>query len=95
MLKGIFGCKTEVTAGCRKYHNETCSLHQILIKDDIGWALNTHGIDDKRILNFRKLEGNRPFGTRRNRRDKNIKIDLKEKKCDNIFWIHLAQDRRQ
>lgn len=61
----------------------------------MGWARNTRGRDEKPILNFRKPEGTRPFRTRRNIQDKNIKIYIKENICDNIDWIHLAQDRSQ
>jgi hypothetical protein len=37
-------------------------------------------------------EGNRPFGRPRRRWGNNIIIDLTETGCDDVDWIHLAQD---
>jgi hypothetical protein len=43
----------------------------------------------------RKLEGKRPLGRLRRRREDNIKMDLRERGWCNMDWIHLAQDRDQ
>ena len=40
-----------------------------------------------------KLEGKRPIGRRRRRREDNIMIDLKEVGCGSMSRIELAQDR--
>jgi hypothetical protein len=41
-----------------------------------------------------KGEGNRPRRRPRSR-ENNIKIDLKEIRCNNVKWIHLEQDMGQ
>jgi len=40
-----------------------------------------------------KPEGGRQLGRRRHRWKDNIEMDLKDKGCDDIYWIHLPQDR--
>jgi hypothetical protein len=40
----------------------------------------------------KKPEGKRPLG-RPMQMGKNIKMDLREMGCENVDWIHLAQDR--
>jgi hypothetical protein len=40
-----------------------------------------------------KLEGKRPLGRPRRRRDGNIKMDLQEVGCWGTDWIELAWDR--
>jgi hypothetical protein len=42
----------------------------------------------------RKPEGKRPLGRPR-RRFKDIRTDLAETGCDDVDWIHLAQERNQ
>jgi hypothetical protein len=44
---------------------------------------------------IRKPEGKRPLGRNRHRWENNIKLDLKEIRCDGIDWNHLARDRDQ
>jgi hypothetical protein len=41
-----------------------------------------------------KPEGNKTFGRPRSRCVVSIKMDLRERECDGIDWIDLAQDRR-
>jgi hypothetical protein len=43
----------------------------------------------------RKPEGKRSAGRHRFRWENNIKMDLKRIQCQNINWIHLAQDGEQ
>jgi len=40
-----------------------------------------------------KLEGKRPMGRPRHRREVNIKTDLQEVGCGCMDWMKLAQDR--
>jgi hypothetical protein len=40
-----------------------------------------------------RLEGRRPLGRPRRRREDNIKMDLREIGFGDVDWIHLAQDR--
>jgi hypothetical protein len=40
-----------------------------------------------------KPEGKRPLGSPRRRWVDNIRMDLREIGWDDVYWIHLAQDR--
>ena len=40
-----------------------------------------------------KPEGKRPLGKPRRRWEDNIKMDIQEGGCGDIYWIELAQDR--
>jgi hypothetical protein len=40
-------------------------------------------------------EGKRPLGRRRHRWVDNIKMDLREIRCDGMDWIDLAENRDQ
>jgi len=40
-----------------------------------------------------KLEGKRPLGIPRRRREDNINMDLQEVGCEGMDWIELAQGR--
>jgi hypothetical protein len=42
-----------------------------------------------------KTEGKRPLGRLMHRKQDNIKMDLKEKECEDVHWIHVTQDRIQ
>jgi hypothetical protein len=44
---------------------------------------------------FNKLDGKRPVRRPRHRWEDNIKMYLKETRCEDVDWIHLAQDRVQ
>ena len=39
-----------------------------------------------------KLEGKRPLGKPRRRREDNIKVDFREVECGGMDWIELVQD---
>jgi hypothetical protein len=56
-----------------------------------------HGRDEKcyNVL-IRKPTGKRQLARLRYRwENANIKVDLREIRCDGVDWIHLAQDRDQ
>ena len=40
-----------------------------------------------------KPEGKRPLGRRRHRWEDNIKMDFQEVRCEEAYWIDLAQDK--
>jgi hypothetical protein len=42
-----------------------------------------------------KPERKRQFGRSRRKWDDNIRMDLREIRCEHVDWIHLAQDRDQ
>jgi hypothetical protein len=42
-----------------------------------------------------KSKGKTPFGISRRRWEDNIKMDLKEVRCEGMDWIHMAEDRDQ
>jgi transposase len=43
----------------------------------------------------RNPEGKRPLGRPRRRWVDNVKMDLREKGCNGVDWIDVAQDRDQ
>jgi hypothetical protein len=62
----------------------------------MGKVYSTHG--DKRnacrVL-MGKLDGKRPRRRSKRKREDNIKMDLREIRCDDMVWIRLTQDRDQ
>jgi hypothetical protein len=55
----------------------------------VAWIWEGRGVF--RVL-VGKLEGKRPLGRPRHRREDNIKVDLQEE-CGGMDWIELAWDR--
>jgi hypothetical protein len=100
ILTRIFGLKKdEVTRGWRKLHNEELhnlysspSLIRMIKSRRMRWVGHVARMGEKRnayrIL-VGKPEGKRPLG----RWVDNIKMDLREIRCDGMDWIDLAQDR--
>jgi hypothetical protein len=43
----------------------------------------------------REPEGKRPLGRTRHRWEDNVKLDLKEIRYGDVYWIRLAKDRDQ
>jgi hypothetical protein len=63
-------------------------------KDEID--MQQHEGNEKRIQNFsRKPTGKRPLGRLSCEWENNIKSDLTYILCENVKWIHLAQNRVQ
>jgi hypothetical protein len=62
----------------------------------MGWAFNITRETRKayKIL-VGKPEGKRPFERRRRRLEDNIRMDLREIRCEGVDWMHLTQDRDQ
>jgi hypothetical protein len=56
-------------------------------------AYKTHRGDEKYKISVGKPEGKRPLGSLGHRLEGNIKTYLKVVGCQNVNWIHLAQDR--
>jgi hypothetical protein len=42
-----------------------------------------------------KHEWERPLGRPRRRWEDNIRIDLRKKRRESVYWIHMAQDKNQ
>jgi len=61
----------------------------------LRWAAHVAGIGERRgsyrVL-VGKLDGKRPLGRPRFRREDNIKMDLQEVGYGGLDWIELAQD---
>jgi hypothetical protein len=97
--------RDEVTGGWRKLHNE--ELHNLYSspsiirmiqskEDEMGRPYSTYAPKKNayRIL-VGKPEGNRPLGRPRRRWVDNIRMYLREREWDGIYWIDLAQDMDQ
>jgi hypothetical protein len=60
----------------------------------MGGACGTHGRGEKRVqVLIGKLEGKRPLGRSRRRREDGIRMDLRETGWWCVEWNYLAQDR--
>jgi len=100
-LRRIFGPKrVEVTWEWRRLHNEElyCLLSSPniirVIKWRIKWVGNVARMGDRRGI-YRvlvgKTEGKRALGRPRRRWENNIKMDLKEVRC-NMVWLKIGAD---
>jgi hypothetical protein len=57
----------------------------------MSMARSTRGRDEKYIQNLiGKPEGKRPRGRPRRRWEDNIRMDLRERRCKGVSWMHLA-----
>jgi hypothetical protein len=45
------------------------------------------------MRNEHKFVVEKPLGKRRRRWEDNIRMDLRETSCEDVNWIHLAQER--
>jgi hypothetical protein len=104
VLGSIIGTKRdEVTGGRRKLHDE--GLHNLypspnvtgVIKSRrICWAGHVVYVEEQRSayeIFVGKPEGMRQLGTLVSKRNSDIKIDIKDKGCESVDWIHVDQDR--
>ena len=94
VLRRIFGPKRdEVTGEWRKLHNEELNnLYIIIIIWEGHVARMGEGRGVYRVL-VGKPEGRRPLGRPRRRWEDNIRMDLREVRCECVDWMELAQDR--
>jgi hypothetical protein len=104
VLRRIFGPKRdEATGEWRRLHNEELydlysSLNIILVFTSrrMRWVGHVACMGERRdaykVL-ICKLDGKRPSGRCRSRRENNIRIEGKEIKWEGVDWIYLAQDR--
>jgi hypothetical protein len=103
VLRKIFGPKREEDGSWRKLHND--ELHSLYSSPNIVRVIKSRslrlaghvarmgeGRDVYRVL-VGRLEGKRPLGRPRRRREDNIKLDFREIGIDGANWIRLAQDR--
>jgi hypothetical protein len=104
VLRRIFGPKRdEVTAECRKSHNE--ELHNLYSSPDIirqvksrrmRWAGHVARMGEERKMYkvlMGKSEGKKPLGRPRRRWKDGIRMDLREIGLGCVDWIRLSQDR--
>jgi len=59
----------------------------------MGSTCSTHGERNTYKMLFRKPEWKTPLGEYRRGWEDNIKMVLRERECENLYWIFLAQDR--
>jgi hypothetical protein len=94
-LRRIFGPRREeVAGGCRRLHNE--ELHDLCASPNIIRVIMLRRMGE--IKNAYKILIGKPeekklLGRPRRRWEVNIRIDLAEIWWENVYWIHLAQDR--
>jgi hypothetical protein len=105
VLRRIFGPKREEDRSWRKLHND--ELHSLYSSPNIvrviksrrmRWAGHVAQMEEGRgvyrVLVVR-VEGKRPLGKPRCRRDESINMDLRKIGMDGVNWIQLAQNRVQ
>jgi hypothetical protein len=104
VLRRIFGPKRdEVTGEWRKLHNEELNnlysspnIVQAIKSRRRGWVRHVARMGERRGV-YRVLvgkpEGRRPLGRPRHRWEDNIRMDLREVRCECADWMELAQDR--
>jgi hypothetical protein len=89
----------------RRLHNEELhnlyaspNIIRVIKSRKIGWAGHVAHMGEMRNA-YRILVGNPkgkgPLGRHRRRWDDNIRMDLREIRCEGVDWIHLDQCRDQ
>jgi hypothetical protein len=61
----------------------------------VGHIAHTDDLRNACRILVRKLDGERPFGRPRRRREVNIRMNVREIGWEIVDWIHLAQDKGQ
>jgi hypothetical protein len=61
----------------------------------VGSAGSTHGGDEKLTTFYSKQEGKKLLGGTKLRWNENSRMHLKEAERENMFWIHLSQERNK
>jgi hypothetical protein len=103
-LRRIFGPKSdEVVGGWRRLHNEFNDLYtspdilRVIKSARIRWVGYAARMGESRNAYrtfISKPEGKRPVGRSRHRL-KDIRMYLKERRSEGVYWMGLAQDRDQ
>jgi hypothetical protein len=106
VLRRIFGPKRdEERGGWRKLHNEELYnlysspiIIRIINSRRMRWAGHVARMGEKRnaySILVSKPEGKRPLGRPRRSWMDNIKINLREIRCDGVDWIDMTRGRDQ
>jgi hypothetical protein len=81
----------------QELHNLYASpnIIRLIISRRMRWAKHVAQMGEMRSgykILVGKRKRNRPLGRARRRWEGNIRMDLREKGCEVVDWIHLAQD---
>jgi hypothetical protein len=98
MLRIIFEPKRKVTGGWRKLHTE--ELHNLYptkycyadYEDDMGGACCVGEMRNVYKVLVGKPERRRSLGRHIRGWDDNIWMDIRERGCEDVDWIHVDQD---
>ena len=90
--------RDEVTRKWRKLHIKlndlysSPSISRVIKSRGVRWVGHVAHMGERRGV-YRILVGKRSLGRPRLRWEDNIKINLREVGCGDIYWIELAKDR--
>jgi len=106
VLRRIFGPKRdEVTEEWRRLHNEelndlysSTNIVRVIKSRRTKWAGHVVCMEESRDV-YRDLlgkpDGKKPLGRPRHAGNDNIKMDLREERCEGMDWIDLVKERNR